>query len=208
MAGDVIVVKQAEAVGERWFQSRVSPGDIQWVAVVINVQQFCDTRLRGVASVVDAQVAHVREAVTKVQGGGHVGHGTNRVSIHSLITLDEFRLLRLYHQSHVEVVLGTNHPKSHVHLVRIVLVLRKTTQVFIQIRFVGMFQSTQITVPVAVHRTEAGEEVLAQVAEVVGRAVALAVAVVELVTQLQKRGLPQGFAIRGLHAVVPVLRRC
>ena len=89
----------------------------------------------------------------------------------------------------------------------VVLVLREAAQIFVKVALVGVVQAVEVVVPASVLGREAVEEVLAQVAEVVGRAVALGVFVLELVAELQERRLEYRLAVGGSDAVVPVFLR-
>ena len=89
---------------------------------------------------------------------------------------------------------------------RIVLVLRVAAEVSVVIVLDGVVEPAEKAVPVAVGIAHTIEEALAHVAEVVCRALALGVAVRELVAELQECCFPERFAVGGLCAVVVVLR--
>ena len=67
---------------------------------------------------------------------------------------------------------------------RIVLVFRVTAQRFVFIFGVGLVEQTEVAVPLAVLRSECAEEVFAQIGEIVGCTVALAVRILELIAHL------------------------
>ena len=91
---------------------------------------------------------------------------------------------------------------------RVVLIFRVSAQRLVLVVGIWFLQACEIAVPVAVAVCHVAEEVLAQIAEIVCCAVALAVAVVELVAHLQERSLPQRLAVCCLHRVAPRLCGC
>ena len=64
----IVVVEESEVVGERWLQSRISLLDVERIAVVGDVEQVGHGGLRGGSAIVDAQVAHLAETITEVEG--------------------------------------------------------------------------------------------------------------------------------------------
>ena len=84
---EVAVVEQAEVLVERRFQARVTRGDVERVGVVVDVEQLRDAGLRGRGTIVDAQVAHLVELVSEVEGRGEVGDVASGVHAHSLVVL-------------------------------------------------------------------------------------------------------------------------
>ena len=201
-----VVVVYAQIVGERWLQSRVTHRDVERVAVVSDVEQVAHSRLRCVSAVSHAQVAHLAETVAEVERRRYVGHRARRVLEHAQIVLHEVRVLRLQEHTHVEVVFLAYHSEGKLYVVRPVLVFRIAAEPCVKIRLIRIVEPREVFVPPSVLWRQSGEEVLAQIAEVVGVLVALAETVVELIAQLQEGSLPQRLAVSCLQRIVPVAR--
>ena len=83
----------------------------------------------------------------------------------------------------------------------IVLIFRVAAQISVEVIGVRVGETVKIVVPRAVDWVDAREEVLAEIREVVSRAVALAVAVFKAVAQLQEGTAPQRLAVCSLQGV-------
>ena len=145
-----VVVEQAEILGERWLQAGVTRRDVQRVAVVGNVEQLRDAGLRRRATVVDAQVAHLGEAIAEVEGRAHVDHIAHGVHILTLVVLHKLGVLGLNHHTEVQVVFLTDESHHHLDIVIIVLVFRETAQLVVLVRIQGVGKSVQVSVPTAI----------------------------------------------------------
>ena len=113
----------------------------------------------------------------------------------------------LHFHAEVELILLSEHAEHEVDVVRIVLIFGVAAQRLVLIFGVGLVEQVQIAVPLAVLRCESAEEVFAQIGEIVCGTVALAVRILELITHLQERSLPQRFAVCSLYAVAVRLGR-
>ena len=119
----VVVVEEHEVVGERRLKAWVTHGDAQRVAVVNDVEQVGHAWLRCASTIVEAQLAQLRYFPTEISRRGDVRHGAHRVGVHSLIVLNELRLL--WHELHaeVEIVCLANDAEHELNVVDIVLIL-------------------------------------------------------------------------------------
>ena len=97
-----------EVGGERRLQTRVTHRDVQWIGIVVDVEQLCDGRLLTLSAELHLQVGLLIEAVAHVQRGRDISNGANGVNRTPQILLDVVRLLRQYGQSDVHIHLVTN----------------------------------------------------------------------------------------------------
>ena len=111
------------------FQSRITLCNIERVRVVGNIQQLGDIRLSGVATILDAETALVGELIAEVERGRQVRDVPDRIHIDSAVVLNIVRVLRLNQESQVIVVFLLIIAQHHPDVMRIVLILRVTTQV-------------------------------------------------------------------------------
>jgi len=118
-----VVVEQSEVLGERRLQARVTHRDVQRVAVICDVKQLRDAWLRGSTTIVHTQIAHLREAITEIEGWTHIHHIANGIYMHALIILDILRLLWLNHHTKVQVVLLTDESHHHLDIMVVVAIL-------------------------------------------------------------------------------------
>ena len=123
--------------------------------------------------------------------------------MHSLIILDILRLLWLNHHTEVQVVLLTDESHHHLYIMIVIAILRETALIIILVIFEMTGKRIQIAVPTTVllittHRI---------LAEIVGAAVALGVAVSKLIAELQEGSLPEWLTIGQLSRITVILRR-
>ena len=123
--------------------------------------------------------------------------------MHSLIILDILRLLWLNHHTEVQVVLLTDESHHHLDIVIVVAILRETALIIILVIFEMTGKRIQVTIPttvllIAIHGI---------LAEIVGAAVALGVAVSKLIAELQEGSLPEWLTIGQLGRITVILRR-
>ena len=160
--------------------------------------------MRGRAPVVDAQLAHLREAVAEIQCGCDVGDSAHGIGLVALVVLAEVRLLRLQVHAGVEVEFLSYHAEHHLNVVSVVLIFRESAQIVVAIVLIGIAKPGEVGIPRAVERCGALGKVVAHVGEVVGRAVALRIRIGELIAELQEGSLPERFAVGCLQRVAVV----
>ena len=119
----VVVVEHAQGVGERRLQAGVTHGDVERVAVIDDVEKVGHAGLRRRSTIVYAQGAELREAVTEVERRRNVDDVAHGVDANALVILDEARALRLHHDADVEVILLTYDAQHELELVNVVLIL-------------------------------------------------------------------------------------
>ena len=157
----IVVVEKPEVVGERRFQSRITHGDIQRVAIVGDIEQLRHARLRGCAPVIDAKIAHLAEAIAEIERRRDISDPTHRVDMNSLIILHVLRLLWLHHHAHIEIILLTDDTQHQLEVVDIIAIFGITTQPLVEIASQRIGQSGEISVPCTIAKGKTAEEVLA-----------------------------------------------
>ena len=108
MAGEVVVVCQSEVVGKRGLQSGVTLRDVHWVAVIGYIKQVAHGGLASLSTVVNAQLANIRDLPTEVCCRRDIEYGTSGISLDALIALYEFRGLWNHLYTNVEIVVVAN----------------------------------------------------------------------------------------------------
>ena len=129
---DIVVVEQAEVLGERGFQTRVTLFDVQGIGVVGDVEQVGHGRLAAGATIGEAQLADFRDLPSEIGRRRHVGDGACRIGMHTLIVLNEVRLLRHHLESNVQVVVLAGDAQGYLGRMDVVLILRESAQLFVQ----------------------------------------------------------------------------
>ena len=203
----IVVVEDTQVLGERGFQSWVTLADVQRVAIVGDIEQVAHRGLAGVGIILHAQLADLGALPAEVECRRDVGDGARGVGMQSLVVLQEVRTLR--NEAHADVeVEGLAHDAEHqFEVVGIVLVLRESAQVAIEIGFDGLIGLQERIPGAVVGFPPGGRRYDLGLAEVVGAAVALRIVVAELIDELEIDLTEDGLAVGEAGTVVPVLRR-
>ena len=204
---DIVFVVDVQRIGELRLQAGVSLRDVERVGVVGDVEQLRDVGLTGVTAVVQPDVVLVAELQMEVERRGEVRHVAHSVNIASTIVLNEVRVLGLYEDAHVVVVLLLPVAQRQSGVVGVVLILGIAAERAVEEIVEVAVNGCEPVVPLPVDGHDALEDVRRLVAEVVGLAVALVLAVAQLVVGLQVGTLPEGLAVGGAQHVAAVVRR-
>ena len=207
MALYIVIIEQAQRLCERRLQSRITPADVQRVAVVLDVYQIGHRRLRGIGTVGEAQLADIAELIAEVGSRRDIGNGACGILEHALVVLGEARALRDEFHTDIQLI-GFLHDAQHdLAGMDVVAVCRVAAQIAVAIvvqRCIA--HQCQLIVPSAITRHDI-EEVPPLAAQVESATVALGVFVLELIGKLQVGLRQDGLAVGGFHIVVPVLSR-
>ena len=133
---------------------------------------------------------------------------TGRINIDALIALDKLRSLRLEHHTGVQLVFLTYPSQGDTQFMDIVLIFCEPTQIIIQIAVHRVGQSGEIMIPSIILPIVIAKHIIGVLTEIECRTVALAVFVLELITELQESTSQNRFTIGCLQAISPVLARC
>lgn len=200
-----VVVEQSEVLRKRRLQARVTLRDVQRVAVIHYIQQLRDAWLRGCTAIVDAQVAHLREAVTEIERRTEISDCADGIRMIAHIIVDEVGALWLNHHTEVEIILITDESHHHLDIVSIVLIFRILAQVIILGILPIVSYPVEIAAPGAVNRSDAIKGIIIKT---VGAAITLGIAVSKLIAELQEGSLPERFTIGNLTRIAVILGRC
>ena len=103
-----------------------------------------------------------------------------------LVVLDELRALRLEHQTSIELIVVTDLAVNHIELMDVVLIFRETAQtILVVLRSEGVRHVREIVIESTIYRLNSAGIEIRNPAIVIGRAVALVIAISELVAELQ-----------------------
>ena len=130
---DIIAIIGIQRVRELWLQSRITLRDVKWVGVVCDVEQLCDVWLSGVAAISQTDRFLVTEVIVKIQRRREINDVTDSINIDATIVLNEIRVLRLYQETNVVVVLLLPVAQSQTDVVRVVLIFRVATEVLVEL---------------------------------------------------------------------------
>ena len=180
------IVVHLKVVGKRRLQARVTLGDSQRVAVIGNIKQVGHLRLLGCSTVGQLQLCCVVRTITEVDRRSYVEHGTCSIRINMLVVLDELRALRLEHQTSIELVVVADLAVHHIELMDVVLIFRETAQtILVVLRSEGVRHVREIVIESTIYRLNSAGIEVRNPTVVIGRAVALVIAISELVAELQ-----------------------
>ena len=202
---EVIVVEEVEILRERGLQTRVTTRDAQRIAIVDDIKQVAHRRLLGTATIGEAQLTSLRLLPTEVEGRRDIGHSAHGIGIDALIVLDEVRLLGKHLETDVEVIGLTDDAQHQLKRMVVILVFRVSAQVLVLIGIYGFGKPGKIGIPVAVLWHDI---TVVHTDETIHETVALGIAIIIGITELQVDLSPEGLAVGGTDAVAPfVLRR-
>ena len=199
-----VVVEQTEVLGKRRFQTRVTLRDVQRVAVIHHIQQLRDAWLRGCTAIVDAQVAHLREAVTEIERRAEIGNRADGIRMIAHIIVDKVGALWLNHQTEVEIILASDESHHHLDIVSIVFIFRILAQIIILGILPIASYPVEIAAPGAVNRSDAIKRIIIKT---IGAAITLGIAVGKLIAELQEGSLPERLTIGNLTRITVILGR-
>ena len=181
---------------ERGLQSRIASGDVQRVGVVDDIEQVGHARLAGASAVVDLQLRLLGEAVAEADAGGEVADVADDGRVDSLVFVVQFRALGDEVDTCVQTELFARDAERERRRVDVVMVFREAALVLVEGEVVRIVESCGQF-----------EAVEGDASDVVGRAVALGVFVLEVVPELEVSALEDRFAVGGFGRIVPVACR-
>ena len=85
----IVVVEDTQVLSERGLQARVTLTDVQWVAIVGDIEQVVHRRLTGVGIILHTQLTHLRAFPAEVECRCDIGNRTCGIGMMSLIILQE-----------------------------------------------------------------------------------------------------------------------
>ena len=104
MVLNIVVIEQAEILGERRFQSGITLTNVQRVAVIGNIQQVAHRWLAAIGTIVEAQLADIGYLPTEIGCRSNVRHGANGIGVNTLIVLCKVRALWHHLETNIQVV--------------------------------------------------------------------------------------------------------
>ena len=178
---------ETEVRVERWLQTSVTSRDVQRVRIVIDLEQLGDLWLLRLSAELNLEVGLLVETVTHIQCGRDIGDGSDGIHWHSQILLDEVRLLRLDVDTDIHIQFFAHHAELYVDVLVMLRSLGETAQVGREITLIGIVEVAEQASPLAVFVEHLCEGLVGiDGGEVVGRGIALLMAVVIAVVQLQE----------------------
>ena len=199
------VEEGAEVLAERRLQFGVTHADVQRVGVIGDLKQVRHARLRGPAVVAYLEVGHVVELVAKVEGRGEVHHVAGDVVVFlAHVFVVQHRMLWQDFHTCAQVVLVADDAQHNSGCVVEVLIFGELAQrVVVKLLMTQAHQFVHSTCNIISVGLQGVHQVaVSQVVVGVGSTVALVVAVVEAIAELEVGALGDWLAVSGLNRVV------